>query len=557
MNRDSFDNMEINTLSDILATKYQNYTIRYIAIHIRKLFDKLHENNLLFSSQDLTTLIKFLCKGLSRSYISLDKSGKILSTITRRYIPDNASIALIIKSISINSEFKWVDNLIALGHEFRPEQYRELLIKGYSKSVEKIMVQESGTSDDLHSICKARPFSLDDMHHFLLKFKIKPDYSHFLNIIQHSHYKSKNTEYNYGNNVIYIDDIINVLLDCGMQLTVPFIEYICQTVLISIEINPKINNAINEYFANKHIHSLSELTHLFKLKNSYYNNNILANIYHIVYFSNVYQLEKYPNIFLDLCRQTKKDTQLQSYIRIYSEYSKIIHYLYHECKYDVSINILEAACLAGDEILFEETINIGIYITHQCLINACVSSNKLILEALINMKALPDIDCVKALRESDISIMNILLDNGLHVSHEVIKCAINNNIIIYNLETYGIEYDTALYSICHDTQRLKNEYISHFTKNKLINIHLRTLITNTGSQEEIIDAIKRDKYADYMMYDDAVRFDLQQVVAYLEDNYNMKPNLHTLCLIPDLDIRQKYVERIKILYPAGNIPYNT
>ena len=105
--------------------------------------------------------------------------------------------------------------------------------------------------------------------------------------------------------------------------------------------------------------------------------------------------------------------------------------------------------------------------------------------------------------------------------------------------------------------KLKNEYITHFTKNKLINIHLRTLITNTGSQEEIIDAIKRDKYADYMMYDDAVRFDLQQVVAYLEDNYNMKPNLHTLCLIPDLDIRQKYVERIKILYPNGNIPYNT
>jgi hypothetical protein len=218
---------------------------------------------------------------------------------------------------------------------------------------------------------------------------------------------------------------------------------------------------------------------------------------------------------------------------------------------------LEAACLAGDEILFEETINIGIYITHQCIINACISSSKFILYKLINMKAIPDIECVKALHESNTNIMNILLDNGLQVSHEVIKCALNNNIIIHNLEAYGIEYDTALYSICHNTQKLKNEYITYFTKNKLINIHLRMLITNTGSQDEIIDAIKRDNYADYMMYDDAVRLDLQQVIAFLEDNYNMKPNLHTLCLIQDLDIRQKYYERIKILYPNGNIPYNT
>ena len=558
-----YDENEINSIYDIINGIYFQSRHNILERDLNNLFIKMTKEHTRLTHTELLNLIKFLTKGLSRSHLGYNKKSNIMNIITKTYLLDEKMVALVIKAVPKSSDFTWIDNLNKLGFVMTTKQTDDLITKGYSKGIDLLLKQDQASVTDFNNMCKARPFKLNDLTNFLDKFKIIPTIDNYKLILDDNYFKiHENNEFG-GKNILYLDEVMISLLTRGMVMTNDLLTTICNTFSITNELNIVMYEYVILFLQNSSIKSTKELTNIIKDHN--FEIIKLKNLNVLLKFANTYKLEKDNDIFNHISKTCYYHSNNYHTSPIYSsylvssfnEYEKIIDILYGECGYEPTESIIEGSCLKGDELLFDKTLNKLNTVTQLCIINACKSSHTNILTKLVSMKIIPDINCVDALSNCNSTILTFLIDNGLYVNHDVIKLSLSKQIIINDLDKFGIEYNLELYKICHELQIFPKLYIDKFDQNDQIHNKLRSDLCSNKNQNEIIEHIKKDKFADDMMYDDAVKLNKEQVVNYLETEWKMTPNIKTIAFISDINTRMKYIERLKETKLIHESLYNT
>lgn len=349
---------------------------------------------------------------------------------------------------------------------------------------------------------------------------------------------------------------IGDLIKRNLEYDIRTVEYLFNDVTVSMSEIKNIHN-----YVDKSINTveLNDNTFNFIFKNSKLIKNILFMLNKCSERNITFKIDKIKNVLNKTNVTNYNNNKEYKFESIHcadplDEYLQIITYIL-ECTelqdpYKLS-DFLEYVCILKDELVFDMLIDRTIP-TKQCLLNACISKSIYIVEAIIKIKPeYVDKECFKYLSNNNHTnnqlICTMLSNHSTGITYDIIEYMLNVGSALYNLEKYGISYDIELYDLCHRVDEFPFQYMIEFRKNSDLEMELREMIKNyKGNDEEVISYIAECKITpDYMMYDDAIRHNKEQIVSYLETNFNFKPNVKTLIRIENFKDRLAYYKRIQ------------
>ena len=567
----NFNNNNYNallTIDEIIAKSYgSRYNNIYFITDCERTLTSMYAKNETLTMSQLDSLIKKMIKGRSSSLVQYDchnYSNKVLNKLTERHMLTEKQISsLLLCMTSREMAYIWVDNLIVAGYKLSSKHLDTLISLGYRAGISLLLKNETATISDLNSICNSVNLDINNLEQFLKKFKIIPTIE-TINILVtkfgSAYVPANQTDDKYNKLITAVKKLIEYKLDQNVAII---------NNLFSVCYLNQFDDYINQLFENGIICSLNDIAPMFEKQS-----HELHKITNIKYMLTKFQDR---NIILNPIYWNKLMTQIvcapsnwiEPKCNSYKYSNTNSCNTYADCKIyfeicemflnfaNPSVESLEAACLVADRMSFDMLINKLNKFSDQCVINVCAASATGMLNILINMKALPTLDCLKAIPINDNTIFQILLKNGLPLNYETLEAAFIKNLYVSNLSDYGITPGIELYRICYKYKKYPYEYTMQLDKNPSVNMDIRTAIDDVitskqKSQTEIIEMIKsRAIIPDYMMYGLAVISKKHELVTYFEQVWEMKPNLDTLVLIDDLYSRQQYYERIIKIY---NIP---
>ena len=580
--------------ADDLINEYHSLYGDNFKIDYQFFLKQLYAKNELMTNHQVDRFIKKMIKGKSRSLLTYGYYNNIdvLNVLTERHLLTEKQVTSIITCmIGFPPSFKWVDNLTLLGYKLLNKQRDKLIALGYKIGVDLILNKETSNIDELNSICSSKDFDLGKMETFLKKFKIVPQLSTIEILVNKiNSNNNKDTDFHLA---------IEKMIEYGFPLSFAFVEKIFRKINLKL-----FANYIDKLFTEGHIKLLSDIDFMFKAYEVTNNFSptvvILTNIdYMISLFLNkniplnggdqylkllMTRIDKHEKDKKFDLKLMKKENELdydnkmeeykknidQYYYRIYTYDAKLVLNKY----FDVAIKLIQAssnplellehACLVSDRLIFDILIDKLNKFTEKCVSNVCSSGSSFMLQILLNMKALPTLECLKSIHCDNNIMFDLLLKNGLPINRDTIEISLTKGLYISNLQDYGYQPASELYEICYKHDRFPYQYISQLKTNSSLNMDIRLAIkenplkeTNTKgnktskeanlkiTDDEIIQKIKDNNIIpDYMMYGHAVSSGKTKLVEYFEKEYGMKPNLDALILIENVTSRRNYLERI-------------
>ena len=374
---------DIHSVDDIIHHNYSRWG-ENLQKDLETLFKKLELENTLLSESEQDSLISFLCKGLSKSFIA-NKSDVILNIITKRHLLSEKNVTRIIKCCGKNSKYEWIESLVKLGYKISDKQQAEIIVNGYKKGIIKMLDQETATYDDLMILCKTAPYNITHMGKFLSKFKLIPTIEHLQTAITANSFVIKSYSKYIGIASVYLDDVLMQFLNHGLEFNIDLLLYIMQKVHIKPSVNIELHVYTEKLIISNSI-SLNTFYNVLSLKHQ--SDMIIQNCHIIIEIFVRNNLPLNNDVYMHLMSTShynnnvyvrgKPTTYTYDNDKIYcTEMAKCLDLLLNNCIPDVKH--VEHACLMGDELSFDKMYQKINTFTETCLINACKSTSNNIL----------------------------------------------------------------------------------------------------------------------------------------------------------------------------------
>ena len=223
-----------------------------------------------------------------------------------------------------------------------------------------------------------------------------------------------------------------------------------------------------------------------------------------------------------------------------------------------TVDELEYACEKNDTELALCIIKKINYVNKQSLVNACRRHNLVLVTEILELKILPDMDCIKALgamaepeliycddMEKTIcgDIMEKMIDMGLVINIDAIKLLLKNNFYICDFDRCGMsDKIDDVYDIYYMNNVIVKEYDELFLKKTL---HHGTVMRIRKKLIEKKTYEKEFKFKNKYFYYEALKANDTELINYLETMYGYEPSIECLIMIDTYDKRKEYYERLK------------
>lgn len=485
----------------------------------------------------------------------------------------------------------WVNNLIKVGYKFTDEQRVHLIELKCNTMIDT--TYENKEYDIIHkaifNLCSVKyTFDFEYFKKLIEKTHLIPNTQQFISWFDNSNEYKLNDIYDRNKNATQKKsiEIIKTFIKYGLKMTPSIANRLCKYYDVKVEFSAEIETMFKnaEYFdgmieAQDENHDDKQLTTLADF--TIYKYNImkygLNNIEYIIDLALEYKLKPCDNIYCLLAtKMVKKMNEIPArYVNgtmpknLDIIYNNIIDKLLGSGLYPFTNKSIESACAIGDELLYDKIISynnnsIKIDANQVYLEKAIIGDSNNIVESLLNMKLIPTSNMVQLIKPSDGSMLQLLIQYGLPIDFDVVEKAMQNNIYIDHLDEYAIPYDNKLYELSYKYDKINNGncYIEKLRANPEVHYKLREMIRtnikkNSSSkiipESELIEAVRKENFVDYMIYNDAVKNGFYELVKFLENEFGCTPNFEALMLINDRVAQGTYYDRIMKYLADNNI----
>ena len=475
------------------------------------------------------------------TYSNRETYKKTIKTFFNKFTPDDRQLKLLLSCYKVYSgTFYWLDVLFNRDCNFTSEQIE--LIKKSKYNMTNVFLKQGGMKqNDLENILKHWNNDSDNLQKILEKNNTIVTKQAMINYLDNNN----NLYYNYKKYKDKYKSIINILFKFGCP---PNSDY------INILINKKCIGLI-KFFSKKHNCKLLK-EHL------YYTIDKLSWIYWDLFL-----------FFVDTVGPDKKslDGMLTKYYNHQPSPNNFNNYkiyngpILSSGKANLLEYIVEKGVEPDKETLYRicdigmlEYFNImtdkyKIYPDKKCLDIAVEKSNNIdLIKEILNFKIKPNERTFEILlncKTDRNELLSLLFDNGLHIDKQMIYKALRYNIILLDLERFGINYDEEFYYYCHKyLTYLPKEYTDGFNKNIDNNIlELRNLCKTPNTSLNSINKymIKNNVIIDRHCLESLFLLNKPLAMIYFK-NYGCIPTLNCLYAVNYEGIsKRKEIEKLK------------
>jgi hypothetical protein len=429
---------------------------------LTRIIIKLDELKYNFTQNDFNNFISLSVKGKYNNYYRSsfykcyeEAKGNVFNIMFGKFTPSDAQFKIICRTcLGTRHCVSWVDILLKRGIKFDKSKINELRKIGYD--IGKIISKEDPSIDNLKIIING-----------ILKGNIE---LRFL------------TQMISKNKIVYPEDFLNtILMSLGAKCTkwkkidtiiVKLLDYVKpNSDTIKILINKNTNLKVDTYkklFENGMIPNEDLFT--------YFSKNYVT--LELVFYGKKYEFILTTNIMNNMLKVTDKCNSFNESFLIDLGYPKDIVYK----SFGKNFNIL--TFFEGLGILPNyETLEIAVQSDYPTIFDKCTIEYKMIPNLdLLNMalkvfnkdivtkilcyKVVPDQSSFKIMADGDWYVekeeLELLIKFGLQITKDNVKQLLKNEIIVDNLERFGIDYDGDLYFWCHIYGQCPKEFFEKF-----------------------------------------------------------------------------------------------
>jgi hypothetical protein len=502
----------------------------------REVFTALHKKGETLTENQVDELVTKTTKGKSRSLLGNSSNFVVLDLLTEHHMLNQKQVDMILccfKSINSTNSV-WIDNLVTRGYKLTPKQQKTLNSYGYLAGPQLIISQSTATITDLLTIC-THPKTVTDLSNvikFCEKFNIVPN-DQCLSVVLS---RSQNTW----------SDILKTFIKLKF---VPTNQTLKNMLPLGYSRNLNSLDMVLE-----HLQTLDNpnilIDALLKCSNAFFDSVAATLGFISKKFKVIPQLEHLHSIS-KLSRECDKGTYSSHHVL---SHEKLINFLLDTYKIEPTLETINRACMLADEILFNIAIKGNILPESITLVHACKGGSIPIISALLNMKLIPDKECLRVLNGNyHQPIIKLLVSNGIYIDYDTLDMCFQNAIYFTDLQSMGIDCDDRLYEICHKYNYFPQQYLSSLTIPKDV-ITFRTMFSNQYQTVALLKEYmtKTGVIPDQYCYNNALAIrtgpEIQSIRNWLETEYKLKPTILSIMRIADplhrLSLYNQYVKSI-------------
>jgi hypothetical protein len=409
----------------------------------------------ILSNEEYDTFIKKLISGKSRSimhyanYYGVNKlsTDDTLLQLVKKRIPTVSQVDKILACFLASkvTSYTWIEYIIDKGYILSKKQLNILILAGYQKSLDTII--DTIECPTLDIVLKSNNIynNLEAIEKVALYHKTIITNVHLQIIVDNM----------YAN-------IIGNTYDTKMAIIISVLEKFIklkfnpdsESLIIVIDKYKTYNNAalvkcITLLLTNPIIITHNVMKLVGSLASQYSTTKFYFEIIKLLLASNyVATTESYKIITISVFNKDIVELYLQ-FIKTISEIHKI----------KPNVDTLVFACEIGNVTLFDFCITQKIVPTIDCMYAICKNyknnaSYDLLLEQLLNMKLLPDNQCISiAIKARCNNCIKVLLQYGGYINLDLVSEMIGTKYAetyaLPDLEAYDIPYDDNIYALCH------------------------------------------------------------------------------------------------------------
>ncbi|AYV76133.1 MAG: hypothetical protein Terrestrivirus4_181 [Terrestrivirus sp.] len=213
----------------------------------------------------------------------------------------------------------------------------------------------------------------------------------------------------------------------------------------------------------------------------------------------------------------------------------------------ITLHDLESVCLEGSYAKYKLIFDSVGTVNETCLLNATTANSLEIVKDILQTKIDIPQSVIGEIRSQE--MVNTYIDFGMQVNYDVIKKLSKRNLFVSDLNKFDIAYDINIYVLYYKKASYRNKicYYDEFKKNVSMLMDIRDMINKTkkSTDETIIEQIKKNKYVDLPMYNDALRFQRDTLASYMENELKITKNVYSCLMISDYDKRMEYMDQIE------------
>jgi hypothetical protein len=544
---DRIEQLYNNIINNIRTPQYRWYRNKDIVDNeSNKLFDELTETDERLTMEQITNIILALTNGRSNSFLNKEHevSIKIINSLTMLHNIGKKNISKLLQmpKTAFNKNFDWVENIKSFGYTFDQKELDKLSMLGYVcvDSLLKTKINRQKLEDysenigfvALIKICNAK--------------KIKPTSTTILNIMKNN---KKMIDKTTLNELIKLEADIN---------NIHLIEFIKQ---FSDDFEPNIGN-IKTNVMNIIDKFINLLIKKKLLNNSIYDDLVLLikdgqkinSIYNITLILIDNDIKPNLDYLIGILQNTKNINDNMSIV--------LFNLFFDKLKLVLNEKYSDELAKLSDSYIFTHCMkNNLLKITDNTLENICYTGDCNIIEKFLNMKCIPNINCVKNIAHTW-DFMNkllLLINNGLTLDYDLIEVVLKKdfNIEMHKLINIGLELDENLYFLFYKYNNINlinnlpqySIYNYRDIQNILEFYDVNSDLKNKLDKFELFYNYKKDKYAgivnntiiDQYVYDALFKNNQIDLVKILEKKYNFKPTLITILQTNPNIVEQKYI----------------
>jgi hypothetical protein len=514
---------------------------------VTNMFNNLDKNNEKLTDNEISKYINKITNGRSRSLLARDNGSDnslLIEKLLSKHTVSSSQLNKILLTLKLCrndqtlSNMNWVKMLIDKKYKFTIIQKTKLRELDYEVDKKEDIIKKLKKADIvayertqklymdlLISYFSGKNIRIEDVSDRCIDHKMIPNDDCLIAIFKNSTVSWTDVPH-YINEFLLLgyqptSKILYEILKCCMKSAVreSIIDSLKALCILTID-NGQLNNEVKNYI----------------LKNLFYfpHNIITFFVQHDIAILNK------KTIKMLIKKTTYDDFNNQQLIQQYNYLSKEL--------YDQEI--CDEICRIGDECYFKFLVNNQLFKTsNNSLKYGCLSGSLLIIDDLLNMKVLPDTECLYYLNKNmSTKILPMLITYGLPLNHTTIYVLYSlDMLLISDLEKYDIKADDKLYLEFHKQGKSNFKKAYKILFNNPLTIFRESFATD--SIDDIIYELKEHNMKlDQFCYDIA-RESNPVLADWLETEYNMKPTPITFIRISDSLIKNKlYIKYFKDIF---------
>lgn len=504
--------------------------------YVLQLLTDLNNNIIVLTPAQIDQYIHKMSAYNKSSYITLFAQEVLLPLVKHHMLTEKQVTTILKKCTKLETTpaVTWIGELIKKGYKMTAKQATLFAELGYHSFADKLSTFPENSSKKDILACLASRLTPDDVDKILDKYKIVPDIDYYKVIINNSTMTTGDTvkilfKHEFKPNSDAITFIIDNLLEhCATSVGQP--EIVGNLFRDLIDNGAKVldthyDKLVDFYFEHNSVkhktnHNMSQCTTAWLLP--------------IIYIMSV-SLKPKPDMLTRLFTVEcagGRDPEI-----------KLINLFVKDFGFKIDGNFCNLVCMRGGEATFKYLIENNMFIMDsKALYYACKHGSEVMINALINMKAVPTIDSIRDIAYTiNHDLVGLLFTAGLPATYEVVDMLISRRVYLQNLESYDLNDYDRLFFIWHKYYDFKNTtiYDKHPNLTKYRDDFMK--IKKHAIQKTYGTEFTPDMYC----YDNALAIGYECTIEWLEKEYNFKPTIISINRCTYFERRQRIYNKYK------------